>query len=165
MAGNTWTKEDDNKLIELRKQYTPYADIAYQMNRTPAAIKARVNDAHPELVGIIGTPARNWNSSEDEKLIEIYNRQLDAPDIAIRMQRSVDSVIYRLCQLGKEQRVKLRDGYSAKSHNTDKKPQMKLDVKQRRCLRCSDDFLSEWIGHRLCSHCKPLVQESMFVNV
>ena len=27
-------------------------------------------------------------------------------------------------------------------------------AKTRKCLRCEDDFMSEWAGERICSRCK-----------
>lgn len=40
------------------------------------------------------------------------------------------------------------------SQNTKKPGFARIDVKKRKCLTCSRDFKSEWIGHRICGSCK-----------
>tara|TARA_Y100001951_G_C11151139_1_gene189267 strand:- start:50 stop:253 length:204 start_codon:yes stop_codon:yes gene_type:complete len=35
-----------------------------------------------------------------------------------------------------------------------KKVKPKLDKKKRKCMMCEKDFMSEWIGNRICDPCK-----------
>jgi hypothetical protein len=33
-------------------------------------------------------------------------------------------------------------------------PTQRYEQKRRRCLRCQDEFDSEWVGDRICGRCK-----------
>lgn len=35
-------------------------------------------------------------------------------------------------------------------------PEKPGDARMRRCLSCGEEFESQWVGHRICRHCKAL---------
>ncbi len=43
---------------------------------------------------------------------------------------------------------------SSSEKNSKPEPDRKYDAKERRCLKCREEFLSSWPGERICRTCK-----------
>ncbi len=40
------------------------------------------------------------------------------------------------------------------AQKTDKKPELNLEIKERRCLMCGERYESTWSGDRICKRCR-----------
>ncbi len=43
---------------------------------------------------------------------------------------------------------------SSSEKNSKPEPDRKYDTKERKCLKCREEFLSSWPGERICRTCK-----------
>ena len=43
---------------------------------------------------------------------------------------------------------------AAASSKLKPEPEREFERKQRRCLKCRKLFMSDWLGERICPHCK-----------
>ncbi len=43
---------------------------------------------------------------------------------------------------------------SSSEKNSKPEPDRKYDAKERKCLKCREEFLSSWPGERICRTCK-----------
>ena len=96
-------------------------------------------------VGIHGGPPRIWTEPEDEVLIRMWNEGDLIKLIANQLNRGEKSISERRIRL----RLPRRSGYQRKPGRMIKQPKI-----QRKCLRCLQQFGSDWVGNRLCTACK-----------
>jgi hypothetical protein len=104
MAQNSnrhWTPEDDNRLRELLASHVSFYDVALELGRDVAAVKARAQkfrrepEPHPsasqDTQGIDRRARRSW-TEQDVRTLRDLSRTETIELIAKQLNRSVNSV-------------------------------------------------------------------------
>jgi IS30 family transposase len=115
-SARLWTEADDNTLRALAMFGMSARSIGGQMNRTGAAVRSRVRRLKIALIKSdpradrasrrpsVGQkrstpPARQWTSSEDDRLREMMDVGKTADEIAVELNRTHTAVYSRLQRL------------------------------------------------------------------
>jgi IS30 family transposase len=120
-SARPWTEPDDNTLRALAMFGMSARSIGGQMNRTGAAVRARIRRLKIALIKSdmrvdrtspspsVGEPlspqkrsrppARRWTSSEDDKLRDMLGVGRTADEIAVELNRTHSAIYSRLQRL------------------------------------------------------------------
>lgn len=92
-----WTKAEDSLLISKTKsnRYT-YKDLAFEFNRTEAAIKRRLRSLKVSCRPVPLDNHIKWTDEENEEMINLYNKGYDAYAIAKKLNKTHLSIPDRL---------------------------------------------------------------------
>lgn len=102
-----WTPEDDARLAMLAANGRTHAQIARDMDRTPAAIKARqkwIRHGRPPRQTAAGT----WTDAEDQQLITMTHEGRSVAECSTAIGRTQKAVTARRRQLRAEGRMSSR---------------------------------------------------------
>lgn len=88
-----FTPEEDERLLELRKQSTPYAEIGRILGRDKAVVLIRIRHLENPI-----PPRKRWTPAEVEEAIRQYDAGVSIAQLAKRLGRYYTSLTQKLQQ-------------------------------------------------------------------
>lgn len=96
-SNRPWTNSDDILLIsKVRSCKYTYRDLAYEFNRTEAAIKRRLYDLNVPYRPVPLDNQIKWTDEENEKMVELYKNGYDTYAISRALNKTHLSISDRL---------------------------------------------------------------------
>lgn len=116
------------------------------------------------------TPVAVWWEAHDRGTLKLYGAARELLDEMTMAGNSREEIALAVQKLQRECRKAARSARAAGAQQ--KQPKKAPSIRDgapatfamRRCLGCSMEFESEWIGHRLCHSCKGRVANTGLVN-
>ena len=93
--GSVWTEQEEQQLLELKKQHMTNAEIAEKIGRSPSGVKSKLERLHHSIVR-----PEYWTEEEEKRLIELRKIGLSYQDIADQTNRSKWAIKDRCSRLG-----------------------------------------------------------------
>jgi hypothetical protein len=102
----SWTRSEDEKLVQLYKEHVTFSEMAAQMGRTTKSLTLRIKilsfpfqEAQPEIPFERKAFSR-WSEAEQDKIVESYRQGISLAAVSLETGRTVESICLQLAHLG-----------------------------------------------------------------
>ncbi len=163
----TLTKRHDSNVMKMIVAGFPTKDIAEVLSLPEGDVRKSLGFP-PKLPAVapIGASRRRgvrWTAGEDETLRQLLANGQTYAWIGKRIGRCPGSVAGRIATLrGRGLLPAGRLCRHERSVLSETKPKWLGKEKIRKCLRCHDEFASEWAGHRSCPECANTIKSEEY---
>ena len=152
-----WQEDEDQKLLFLVDNKYKYKIISSIIGRTETACRNRYKRLQSRIdEEDSGKTLTAWTKPHDDILVRMYNEGRTHREIAIELNRTLDSVRHRvkrikhrLCEQAIQNKKDKTFPASSRHRRTNK-----ISTTPRKCLRCQKQFDSEGPQHRMCVNCR-----------
>lgn len=102
MSRRNWTKQDEDKLLELEQQGRSYEEIALYFDRTSNSIESKLNKLHIKLGDKVPRTGVKWTPEQLQELSELVDSGKSLEELAEHFNRTTNAIEVKVNRIGKQ---------------------------------------------------------------